>query len=74
MSPSSVCERPSSFAAPYERDSPAGAGGGVADEAEDIEVLELALREALALIGDGRSADAKTIVPLRRAERRGVGS
>jgi len=44
-----------------------GAGGGLADEGEDIEVLEVAIDEALAMIADGRIVDAKTIMLLQYA-------
>jgi hypothetical protein len=44
-----------------------GAGGGIADEGEDIEVLELPIDSALAMIADGRIADAKTIMLLQYA-------
>ena len=44
-----------------------GSGGGIADEGEDIEVLELPIDQALAMIGDGRIADAKTIMLLQYA-------
>ena len=44
-----------------------GSGGGIAEEGEDIEVLELPLDTALAMIGDGRIADAKTIMLLQYA-------
>lgn len=40
-------------------------GGGLADEGEDIEVLELPFDQALAMIADGRIADAKTIMLLQ---------
>ena len=44
-----------------------GSGGGNPDEGEDIEVLELAIDQALAMVGDGRIADAKTIILLQYA-------
>jgi hypothetical protein len=44
-----------------------GSGGGIAAEGEDIEVLELPLQQALAMIDDGRIADAKTIMLLQYA-------
>ena len=44
-----------------------GSGGGVASEGEDIEVLELPIDHALAMIADGRIADAKTIMLLQYA-------
>ena len=44
--------------------APVAAGGGLAHEHEDIQVLELPLEEALALIERGEIADAKTILGL----------
>ena len=44
----------------------------MAEEGEDIEVLEVTLPEALAMVRDGRIADAKTILLLQWAERHGV--
>ena len=44
-----------------------GSGGGLAAEGEDIEVLELDFEKALAMIGDGRIVDAKTIMLLQYA-------
>jgi nudix-type nucleoside diphosphatase (YffH/AdpP family) len=69
MSPGSVTERVHFFAAPYVRADRVAAGGGVAAEGEDIEVVELALAEALAMVADGRIADGKTIMLLQWAER-----
>jgi nudix-type nucleoside diphosphatase (YffH/AdpP family) len=74
MSPGSVTERLYFFAAPYARDRRDAAGGGVAEEGEDIEVLEVSLADALAMVRDGRIADAKTIMLLQWAERRGIGA
>jgi hypothetical protein len=37
----------------------------LASEGEDIEVIELSIDEALAMVGDGRLADAKTIMLLQ---------
>ena len=67
MSPGVVTEKIHFFIAEYEPDMRIGAGGGLADEGEDIEVLELPFDEALAMIGDGRIADAKTIMLLQHA-------
>jgi hypothetical protein len=44
-----------------------GSGGGLADEGEDIEVLELPFDQALAMTADGRIVDAKTIMLLQYA-------
>jgi nudix-type nucleoside diphosphatase (YffH/AdpP family) len=73
MSPGSVTERLHFFAAPYDRDGRDGTGGGLPEEGEDIEVLEPTVAEALAMVRDGRIADAKTIMLLQWAERRGIG-
>ncbi|MGY1654167.1 NUDIX domain-containing protein [Geodermatophilus sp. SYSU D01119] len=70
-SPGSVTERVVCFAAPYTPADRVSAGGGVAEEGEDIEVLELDVDEALAMVDDGRIADAKTIMLLQWAVLRG---
>ena len=67
MSPGSVTEKLHFFVAEYDPSMRVGSGGGIADEGEDIEVLELAIDEALAMIGDGRIVDAKTIMLLQYA-------
>ena len=67
MSPGSVTEKLHFFVAEYQPKMRVGSGGGIAEEGEDIEVLELPLDTALAMIGDGRIADAKTIMLLQYA-------
>jgi nudix-type nucleoside diphosphatase (YffH/AdpP family) len=67
MSPGAVTEKIHFFVAAYEPSMRIGAGGGLAHEGEDIEVLELAIDEALAMIADGRIVDAKTIMLLQYA-------
>jgi nudix-type nucleoside diphosphatase (YffH/AdpP family) len=67
MSPGSVTEKLHFFVAEYEPAMKIGSGGGIADEGEEIEVLELPIDLALAMIGDGRIADAKTIMLLQYA-------
>ncbi|CAM5262227.1 hypothetical protein STENM223S_09781 [Streptomyces tendae] len=68
MSPGSVTERLHFFAAPYESTTAQpGDMRGVADEGEDIEVLELPFSTALAMIRRGEIADAKTIMLLQWA-------
>jgi len=68
MSPGSVTEKLHFFVAPYEASMRIGAGGGLAEEGEDIEVLELDIDEALAMVADGRIADAKTVMLLYHAK------
>jgi nudix-type nucleoside diphosphatase (YffH/AdpP family) len=67
MSPGSVTERLYFFVGEYDAASRAGDGGGIAEEGEDIEVLELPMAEALAMVADGRIADGKTIMLLQYA-------
>jgi nudix-type nucleoside diphosphatase (YffH/AdpP family) len=67
MSPGSVTEKLHFFVGEYQPDMKIGSGGGNPDEGEDIEVLELKIDEALAMITDGRIMDAKTIMLLQWA-------
>jgi len=71
MSPGSVTERLHFFAAPYDAADRTGDRGGLADEGEDIEVVELGFDAALDMIDDGRIADAKTVMLLYWAALRG---
>ena len=71
MSPGSVTERLHFYAAPYTPRLRTRAGGGLREEGEDIDVVELAFADALAMAHDGRIADAKTIVLLQWAALRG---
>lgn len=65
MSPGSVTERVHFYAASYTQGNRTGPGGGVADEGEDIEVIELPLDDAMAMLSDGRIVDGKTIMLLQ---------
>ena len=67
MSPGAVTEKLHFFVAEYDPSMRVGSGGGLADEGEDIEVLELPIDSALAMISDGRIVDAKTIMLLQYA-------
>jgi nudix-type nucleoside diphosphatase (YffH/AdpP family) len=67
MSPGSVTEKLHFFVAEYAPEMRISSGGGLASEGEDIEVLELPFDQALAMIADGRIADAKTIMLLQYA-------
>src|SRR3981189_184147 len=66
-SPGSVTEKLHFFVAEYNPSMRVGSGGGLKDEGEDIEVLELPIDQALAMIADGRIVDAKTIMLLQYA-------
>jgi nudix-type nucleoside diphosphatase (YffH/AdpP family) len=71
MSPGAVTERMHLFVATYSRESRTAAGGGIAHEGEDIEVLELPLADALAMVTTGEICDAKTIILLQHAQLQG---
>ncbi len=66
MSPGSVTERLHFYAAPYSAETARHAGGGLVDEGEQIEVIELGIDDALTRIG-ADIIDAKTIMLLQWA-------
>ena len=67
MSPGSITEKLHFFVAAYDDADRQSAGGGDAHEGEDIEVLELPLSRALAMIASGEIQDGKTIMLLQHA-------
>lgn len=67
MSPGSTTQRLHFYAAPYTPAERTGPGGGIGEEGEDIEALEVAFTDALAMVRDGRITDAKTIMLLQWA-------
>lgn len=71
MSPGGMTEKIACFVAPYRAADRTGAGGGV-DEDEHIEVLQLPSADALAMIGSGAIADAKTVALLYYAKATGL--
>jgi cell division FtsZ-interacting protein ZapD len=68
MSPGSVTEKLYFFVAEYEPGSRVSDGGGLQAEGEDIQVLELALDQALQMVANGEIADGKTIMLLQYAQ------
>lgn len=65
MSPGSVTEILHFFIGEYSKEMKINDGGGLDDEGEDIEVLELFFEEALKMIDTGEIKDAKTIMLLQ---------
>ena len=65
MSPGVTAEKLHFFIAEYEPGGRSGEGGGLREEGEDIEVLELPLDEAWAMVGRGGIVDAKTVLLLQ---------
>lgn len=68
MSPGSVTELLHFFAAEYDSRMQVNEGGGVTEEQEHIEVLELSFADALEMIRLGKIRDAKTIMLLQYAQ------
>ncbi|MGM0937440.1 MAG: NUDIX domain-containing protein [Pseudomonadota bacterium] len=62
MSPGSVTEKLYFYIAEYHDQDRLNLGGGLADEGEDIEVLEWAFPKALQAIKNGEIVDGKTIM------------
>ena len=65
MSPGSLTEKCACFLGRYTPGAQTGMGGGLSEEGEDIEVFELGLDEALAMVATGAIIDAKTILMLQ---------
>jgi len=72
MSPGSVTERVHFYVAEYGPADRVDAGGGLAEEGEDIEVLEIPAAQALAMVADGRIVDGKTVILLQWAASAGL--
>lgn len=68
VNPGSTTERLHLFVAEYDRARRAGAGGGLAEEGESIEVIELDFDDALAMVRTGEIVDIKTVLLLRHLE------
>lgn len=65
MSPGSVTEILFFFIAEYEEGMKVKKGGGLSEEQEDIEVMELLFSDAMSMIETGEIRDAKTIMLLQ---------
>jgi hypothetical protein len=65
MSPGSVTELIHFFIGEYSEEMKVSEGGGLQEEQEDIEVLEMDFEEAYAKIAKGEIKDGKTIMLLQ---------
>ena len=65
--PGAVKERLSLFLGDYDTTAPRAAGGGHPHEGEDIDILEIPLAEADAMVRSGEIDDAKTIMLIQAA-------
>ncbi len=72
MSPGSVTEILYLFIAAYDKQMKIHDGGGVADEQENIEVLEIPFDEAFKMIKTGDIKDAKTVLLLQHLKLRQI--
>ncbi|BAP31976.1 protein containing C-terminal region of TrgB protein [Chryseobacterium sp. StRB126] len=72
MSPGSVTEILHFFIAEYSSEMKMTDGGGLEEEGEHIEVLELPFDEALKMIDTGEMKDAKTIMLLQHLRIKGI--
>ena len=68
MSPGSVTEILYFFVAEYDKSMKVSEGGGLAEEQENIEVLELDFEKAFQMIQTGEIKDGKTIMLLQYAK------
>jgi GDP-mannose pyrophosphatase NudK len=62
VSPAAVAEKIEFFTCRYSPADKVSSGGGLADEGEDIEVIETTLQQASAMICSGEIIDAKTVI------------
>ncbi|MGG1922299.1 GDP-mannose pyrophosphatase NudK [Chryseobacterium sp.] len=72
MSPGSVTEIIYFFIAEYSHEMKINDGGGLEEEGENIEVLELSFEESLKMIETGEIKDAKTIMLLQHLRIKGI--
>jgi hypothetical protein len=68
MSPGSVTEIVYFFVAEYYKHMKVNEGGGLEDDQEDIEVLEITIDEAMQMVESGEIKDGKTIMLLLYAD------
>lgn len=71
-SPGAFTEKIHFFVAEYTAENKTSEGGGVSEEGEEIEVLEMPFDQAYALIASGEVQDAKTILLLQYAKINGL--
>ena len=72
MSPGSVTEILYLFIGAYDAAMKTGEGGGLEDEQENIEVLEMPFQEALDMIYNNGIKDAKTVILLQHLRLKGI--
>jgi hypothetical protein len=61
-SPAAITEKITFFTCAYSPTDKVSDGGGLVEEGEDIEVIEITLDRAVAMVAAGEIIDAKTVV------------
>jgi nudix-type nucleoside diphosphatase (YffH/AdpP family) len=69
-SPAAIMEKITFFTCAYSPADKVSAGGGVAEEGEDIEVVEITLEQAAAMVAAGEIIDTKTVVLIQCLQER----
>lgn len=62
VSPAAIMEKITYFTCAYSPADKVSEGGGLAEEGEDIEVIETTLEQAAAMVASGEIIDAKTVI------------
>ena len=62
VSPAAIMERTAFFTCPYSPTDKVAEGGGLKKEGEDIEVVEVTLKEAASMVATREIVDAKTVI------------
>jgi len=68
MSPGSITEILHFFVAEFSKEMKVSEGGGLEEEQENIEVLEIPFQQAVDMISTGEIKDAKTIILIQYAQ------
>jgi len=70
VSPAAVAEKIEFFTCTYSPADKVSAGGGLAEEGEDIEVMEMPLEQAAAMVASGEIIDTKTVILIQHLSER----
>ena len=65
VSPATIMEKIAFFTCDYSPADKVSEGGGLKDEGEDIEVVEITLKQAALMVASGEIVDAKTVILVR---------
>jgi nudix-type nucleoside diphosphatase (YffH/AdpP family) len=71
VSPAAIMEKIEFFTCAYSPADQVSEGGGLAEEGEDIEVVETTLKQAAAMVAAGEIIDAKTVILIQYLQQHG---